>query len=143
MDAATSQGQPSGNAGDAIRGERLTTWEVAEEGERVRLGLEDEDGQPHAVSLPASVLSALMMTIPRMLRQALEKRFADSSLRMIHELGDWRVERAAAADAFIISLATVDGFEVTFAVPSSQADRLGETLRFSAHDVQPAGITVN
>ncbi len=128
---------------DAITGERLTTWEVAEDGERVCLGLEDEAGQPHAVSLPASVLSALMMTIPRMLRQALEMRFADSTLRMIHELGDWRVERAAGADAFIISLATVDGFEVTFAVPSSQADRLGETLRFSADGAQSAGVTIN
>ena len=127
----------------AIKGERLTTWEVAEDGERVCLGLEDEDGQRHAVSLPASVLSALMMTIPRMLRQALETRFSDSTRRMIHELGDWRVERAAGADAFIISLTTVDGFEVTFAVPSSRADRLGETPRFSASDTPPAGAIIN
>lgn len=41
------------------------------------------------------------------------------------------------------SLATVNGFEVTFAVPSSQADRLGETLRFSTRDAQRAGVTIN
>ena len=99
-----------------ISGERLTSWSVAPDGEQVRLGFEDEAGRPCAVTLPIAVLSALMMTIPRMLRQALEARFADGSLRMIQEL----------------SLATPDGFEVTFAVATPQADRLGETLRHSA-----------
>lgn len=127
---------------DTIQGERLTTWEVADDGERVRLGLEDAAGRPCAVSLPVAVLSGLMMTIPRMLRRALEARFSDNSLRMIHELGDWRVERAAGADAFIVSLATPDGFEVTFAVPTSQADRIGETLRFSANHREGAA-TIN
>ena len=115
-----------------ISGERLTSWSVAPDGEHVRLGFADEAGRPCAVTLPIAVLSALMMTIPRMLRQALEARFADGSLRMIHELGDWRVERAVGADASILSLATPDGFEVTFAVATPQADRLGETLRHSA-----------
>jgi hypothetical protein len=115
-----------------ISGERLTSWSVAPDGEQVRLGFEDEAGRPCAITLPIAVLSALMMTIPRMLRQALEARFADGSLRMIHELGDWRVERAVGADASILSLATPDGFEVTFAVATPQADRLGETLRHSA-----------
>jgi hypothetical protein len=128
---------------DAIRGERLTTWAVAENGDRVRLGLEDEAGRVCAISLPIAVLSALMMTIPRMLHSALEARFADSSLRMIHELGDWRVERAAGADAFIVSLATPDGFEVTFAVPALQADRLGKTLRFSANTAAAGAVTIN
>jgi len=117
---------------DTIIGERLTSWATAEGGEHVRLGFEDAAGRACAVILPISVLSALMMTIPRMLRQALEARFADGSLRMIHELGDWRVERAVGADASILSLATPDGFEVTFAVATPQADRLGQTLRHSA-----------
>ena len=117
---------------DTIIGERLTSWGPAEGGEHVRLGFEDAAGRARAVILPITVLSGLMMTIPRMLRQALEARFADGSLRMIHELGDWRVERAVGADASILSLATPDGFEVTFAVATPQADRLGETLRHSA-----------
>ncbi len=116
----------------AIKGERLTTWAVTPDGERVRLGFEDEAGRPCAVNLPINVLSALMMTIPRILRQALAVRFADGSLRMIHELGEWRVERAVEADASILSLATSDGFEVTFAVTTAEADRLGEMLRYSA-----------
>lgn len=117
---------------DLIKGERLTTWSVTPDGEHVRLGLVNDGGQPCAVLLPIAVLSGLMMTIPRMLQDALRAKFSDSSLRMIHELGDWRVERAAGADASILSLATPDGFEVAFAVATPQADRLGKTLRHSA-----------
>jgi hypothetical protein len=117
---------------DAIRGERLTTWAVCDDGERVRLGLTDESGRPCAITLPVELLSALMMTIPRMLRRALDARGGDGSLRVVHPLGAWEVERAVGADASILHLATSDGFEVTFAVATAQADRLGATLCFSA-----------
>jgi hypothetical protein len=117
---------------DLPKGERLTAWSVMPDGDHVRLGFEDKDGRPQTITLPVGVLSGLLMTIPRMLSQALRTKFADSSLRMIHELGDWRVERAIGVDASILSLATPDGFEVTFAVATSQADRLGQTLRRAA-----------
>jgi hypothetical protein len=118
----------------AIRGERLTTWTVSAEGERVLLGFEDEAGHPVAISLPLEALSALMMTIPRMLHEALAGRCTGGALRlrMIHPLGDWRVERAMGADASLLSLATPDGFEVTFSLATPEADRLGERLRYSA-----------
>jgi hypothetical protein len=112
-----------------IRGRRLTSWAACPDGERVQVGFEDEAGRSCAISLPVEVLSALMMTIPRMLRQALKRRFPDGSLRMIHPLGDWRVEKAAGADTSILSLATPDGFEVAFAVGADDAERLGAVLR--------------
>lgn len=130
-------------SGKAVEGARLTTWAVTPDGARVRLDFEDEAGRPCAIALPIDVLSALMMTIPRMLRQALATRFADGSMRMIHELGDWRVERAVGTDASILSLATPDGFEVTFAVATPQADRLGTTLRRSADSAAAHPIIVN
>jgi len=133
----------SGMDGNMIRGERLTTWAVTPDGEQVQLGFEDGAGRACTITLPVAVLSGLMMTIPRMLRRALRLRFADGSLRMIHELGDWRVERAVGADASILSLATPDGFEVTFAVATPQADRLGEKLRHSASPVAVGASVIN
>ncbi len=127
----------------AIKAERLTTWKVAADVERVLLGFEDEAGRTAAISLPLEMLSALMMTIPRMLREALAGRFAGGALRMIHPLGDWRVERAMGADASLLSLATPDGFEVTFALATPQADRLGEMLRYSAEPAAMRPPTVN
>ncbi len=117
---------------DQIKGQRLTAWSITPDAEHVQLGLVDDAGRPCAVLLPITVLSGLMMTIPRMLQDALRAKFSDGSLRMIHELGDWRVERAAGTDASILSLATPDGFEVAFAVATPQADKLGKTLRHSA-----------
>lgn len=116
---------------------RLTTWAVSADGEQVRLGFVDAAGQHCAISLPIAALSALMMTIPRMLQKALEARFGDGSMRMIHELGTWRVERAVGADASILSLTTPDGFEVVFAVATPQADRLGKML---CHSAAPAAV---
>jgi hypothetical protein len=109
--------------------ERLTNWTVITDGQYARLGFEDEAGRPCAISLPIGLLSALMMTIPRILREALQAQFADGSRRMIHALGDWRVEQAVEADTAILSLATPDGFEVAFAVAAADAGRLGRLLR--------------
>ncbi len=112
-----------------IDGIRLTAWEMTPDGERVRLGFDDAEGKGCEISLPVSQLSALMMTIPRMLQRALSAQFSDGSLRMIHELGNWRLEHAAGTDAAILSLGTVDGFEVAFAVAANEVERLARSLR--------------
>lgn len=124
--------------GSPIKGERLTTWAASADGERVELGIETDGRHACSISLPIGLLSALMMTIPGMLREALRAQFGDGSLRMTHQLGEWRVERAVGADAAILSLITIDGFEVTFALPAREAERLGATLHYSAtrHSVQ-------
>lgn len=126
-----------------IRAERLTTWAAAQDGQHVWLGFEDAHGQACRISLPIGLLSALMMTIPRMLRQALDTQFTDGSLRMIYELGDCRIERAAGEDAFILNLSTPDGFEVAFAVASSVADRLAKTLETCTQTLSAPATTLN
>jgi len=130
-------------ADHVIRAEQLTTWAVTDGGERVDIGFVDQAGLSWAINFPIAVLSGLMMTIPRMVRQALRQRFADESMRMVHHLGRWHVERAVGADAFLLSLTTVDGFEVTFAVPVAQADRFGETLRRAASGATIATPVMN
>lgn len=126
-----------------IHGKRLTTWATAPDGRHVQLGFEDEAGRSSLISLPVDVLSALMMTIPSMLRQALNAQFADGSLRITHPLGDWRVERALETNASILSLTTPDGFEVAFALAMSQADQLGEMLRHSTEPAAASAPAVN
>jgi hypothetical protein len=111
-----------------LRGERLTGWAVAPGGGHVELGFEDKAGQAQSLSLPVELLSALLMTIPRMLRQALDAQFGDGSLRIIHELGGWQLERAAGLDAVMLTMRTPDGFEVTFALPAAEAGNLAATL---------------
>jgi hypothetical protein len=65
-----------------IKGAQLTTWAASPDGERVELGIETDSGQSCTLSLPTGMLSALMMTIPRMLREALRSQLGDRSLHM-------------------------------------------------------------
>jgi hypothetical protein len=112
----------------SIEGQRLTTWAVLPGGERVSLGFASEGGDTHQIVLPIEALTGLLMTLPRMLQSALDERCPDGTLRVVHPLGDWRLERAAAGDALILMLGTRDGFDVAFAMHDEEAGALGVAL---------------
>jgi hypothetical protein len=112
----------------SIEGQRLTTWAVLPGGERVSLGFASEGGDTHQIVLPIKALTGLLMTLPRMLQSALDERCPDGTLRVVHPLGDWRLERAAAGDALILMLGTRDGFDVAFAMHDEEAGALGVAL---------------
>ena len=68
------------------------------------------------------------MTLPRMMQSALDERFPDGTLRVVHPLGEWRLEQAEGDNGLILKLGTRDGFEVAFAVPDEDAGSLGTAL---------------
>src|ERR1700681_3537271 len=105
-----------------IEGQKLTTWSVLPGGEQVRLGFAATGGETHRIVLPFEALTGLLMTLPRMLQSALNERFPDSTLRVVHPLGEWRLEQAEGDSGVILKLGTRDGFEVAFAVPDQDAD---------------------
>ena len=88
--------------------------------------------------LPFDALTGLLMTLPRMLQSALNERFSGNTLRVVHPLGDWRLEQAEGDSGVILQLGTPDGFEVAFAVPDQDADSLGTALLMTAD--QPTSI---
>lgn len=102
-----------------IRAAALTTYGVNPDGRQVRIHLRDQTGKSAVLELPTQALSELMMTLPRMLQQALQKQYDDSSLRLVHELGDFQLEQAGGIDRLILTLKTTDGFEVSFAVTNA------------------------
>ncbi len=111
-----------------VAGERLTTFDVGSDGERVQLNFVDASGRRCALTLPVEQLGALLMTIPRILRRALEARFGDDTRRMVHPLACWRLESVAGTEAVILNLLTPDGFDVSFSVAGDDARRLGAAL---------------
>ncbi len=115
-------GEPSG--GEMV-GEGLTAWSVLPGGRRVQLGFEDAGGRCCRLNLPFDVLSALLMTIPRILRTALRAR-GDPSARVIQPLGAWQLERAAGTGCLILTLSTPNGFDVAFMVAPDQLAAMGE-----------------
>jgi hypothetical protein len=111
-----------------IEGRNLATWAVVPGGEQVCLGFAATNGETHRIVLPFEALTGLLMTIPRMLQSALSERFPDNTLRVVHPLGGWRLERSEGDSGLILKLGTRDGFEVGFAVPDTDADSLGSAL---------------
>lgn len=111
-----------------IEGRKLTTWAVLPGGEQVCLGFAAIGGETYRIVLPLDALTGLLMTLPHMLQSALNERFPDSTLRVVHPLGEWRLEQAEGDSGLILKLGTRDGFEVAFTVPDADAGPFGTAL---------------
>ena len=112
----------------AIRCQHLTTWAVQPGGAAVSLGLAGHDGEPYRLVLPVEALTALLMTLPRMLRTALEERAPNGGLRVVYPLGKWDIEQCDGARELILNLRTPDGFEAAFTLNEQNARDLGAAL---------------
>ena len=112
-----------------IRAKHLTTFSVAEDGSSVSLGVSDEDGHAGALMLPAACLKQLIMTLPEMTRQALRLQHDDPSLRLVYRAAGWEVERSTVPETFIVTLRTVDGFHVSFALTAADLSDMADATR--------------
>ena len=106
----------------------LTTCQVAADGDGVRLAYVDEGGRPGSLALPTESLLRLIITLPRLAAAALRNQRQDPSLRIVYPIRDFRLEAAAGSRSVILTLATLDGFEVAFAVPPATIAQLHAAL---------------
>ena len=109
-----------------IRAERLTTFSLAADGSSVSLGVADEEGCAGALMLPTACLKQLMMTLPDMMRRALRLQNHDPSLRLVYPAVGWEVERSTIPGTFILTLRTVDGFHVSFALAAADLSDIAD-----------------
>ncbi len=96
-----------------IEGQQLTTFDVTSDGRRFRLNFTDVLGQPAALTLPSECLNELLMTLPRIVSQALRARYNDSSVRLVFPATEWRLE-ASGDRRVILTIGTGGGFEASF-----------------------------
>jgi hypothetical protein len=111
-----------------IQAAALTTFEIAPDGTRFQMNVQGEDGKPASVSLPTQCINELMMTLPDVLRRALWNQFRDSSLRLVYQLGQTKIEKMAGKEAVILTSTTPDGFEVSFEYNRRQITELSEAF---------------
>src|SRR5436190_14632216 len=107
---------------------KLTHFSVCCSGRHVEVGFTDQTGEAVSLELPQECLSTLLMTLPRMIEMALRRRTGNPTLRQVYPLGDWQLHLGSEPHPMIISLATPDGFRVSFCAPFEQAAALGEAL---------------
>jgi hypothetical protein len=68
---------------------------VSPDGEAITLGLTDQSGRPCELMLTFEEASSLAMTLPRLLKMALRRRYSDGALRHVYPLRDYAVECAS------------------------------------------------
>ena len=99
-----------------IEAAELTTFEIEPDGSRCRMHVLDTGGRPGTLSLPSECLTKLIMTLPRMATQALRARHRDDSMRIVYPVDRMKLEQASVEGVLILTMATPDGFEVSFSL---------------------------
>jgi hypothetical protein len=112
-----------------IESSKLTTCDVAPDGDVITLNLVDVAGNPVSLRLPFDQAGALAMTLPGLLSKALKARCGNESSRYVFPLGEWLLENAADGRTLIVTLKTVDGFEVSFAASLDVCRTLASELK--------------
>ena len=108
-------------------GEELIAYEVDGDGSRFRITYNCANRKPGSLSLPTECLHALVMTLPRMMTQALSSRYADDSLRLVYPAEAVHIEKSPDPNTFIMTLVTPDGFAVSFSLSKQQLRALSES----------------
>ena len=106
----------------------LITCEVTKDGGAISLGFVDTAGNPATIRLPLDQVSALVMTLPGLIDQALQTHFGDQSLRHAYPLASWVLEQSSDPTQNMVTLRTMDGFSICFSIPRRQQIELGEAL---------------
>jgi len=114
----------------AIKG--LTRFESAADGASTSLVGEDISGRSVRLTFPTEVLSSLIMTLPQMLTAAIQRRRNDPSARLVYPLAEFRTELSTDLSTRILTLKTLDGFSVSFAVSDDQFRELARSHAQSA-----------
>jgi hypothetical protein len=113
-----------------IQLESLTTYKVDSEGNHVDIHGRETGGVPVTMVMPTTSLTQLLMTLPKILEEALHNRSGDDSNRVVYSLDHWRMERGkqgpGGEQLYILTVGTEGGFKVSFAAP---ADTLVDIAR--------------
>jgi hypothetical protein len=117
-----------------IEVQALTTYEVGADGKSVAISVEDTSGKGTTLRMKITELGNLVMTLPSIIEAALRRQYRDTSLRFAYPLGAWEIEPASDPENLIVTMRTEDGFGVSFSLPRSRADRLGQAIASAVHE---------
>src|SRR6516165_1849823 len=111
-----------------LRASRLTSYSVAADGTGVAIGVADVEGREGTLILPTECLNALIMTMPDMMRRALQLQHGDPSFRLVYPAASWEIERSTQPGTFILTLRTPGNFHVSFALSAMDLSEIAEVV---------------
>jgi hypothetical protein len=122
----------------------LTGFTISPCGHCVRLGMQDSSGIERGLALPFPCLGMLLMTLPKMIEEALKRQTTDPTMRHVFPLEDWDVEIAMECGQVVVAMSTGGGFRVRFSVPGTTcavlATRLGEAAAAVSLPLDSSGL---
>jgi hypothetical protein len=121
---------PATSTEDVVAKE-LIAYDVASDSNWFRMSFSCANGKQGSLRLPTECLQALIMTLPRMMTQALSARYRDESLRLVYPAKVVRIERSPDPNTFVMTLMTPDEFAVSFSLSRQQLDELSEARDFA------------
>jgi hypothetical protein len=117
-----------------IKGKALTTFDVASDGHSVSINVLDEQSDAGSLVLPTDCLGRLIMTLPEMMRQTLQRQNqGDCSLRLVYPADGWEVEQSEQPGLFILTLRAPGGFHVSFGVTRADLEGMSDIGGDAAH----------
>jgi hypothetical protein len=100
---------------------------ISSDGESIILTLPDKQGQACEVVLTFDEASSLAMTLPRLLKMAVRRKYSDHA-RHVYPLREYAVECASDLRHLIVTLAVDGGFDVVFAIKTEVAASMARDL---------------
>jgi hypothetical protein len=105
---------------------------VSPDGDSITLNLPDKNGKPCKLVLTFDEASSLAMTLPRLLKIALRRKYSDHALRHVYPLRECAVECASDLRHLIVTFAADGGFDVVFAIKIEMASAMARDLASNA-----------
>lgn len=103
----------------------MTRFETAKDGSSARLDMDDINGCLVSLHMPLECLNRLIMTLPAMVKSALQRRHRDASFRIVYPVAQFRMEIASDFVTRILTLETPDGFSASFGLTEEQCREIG------------------
>jgi Rad3-related DNA helicase len=116
---------------------KLTACRTLDDGETIKLEFLDQRRNPISLLLSFENAESIVMTLPRLLTRAVRAQTGKDNSRYVFDLGQWLLEGVQDHQSLILTLTTIDGFEVSFRIPDATCRALGWSLQHDTDDDTP------
>lgn len=105
--------------------------DATNEDDAVTIALPSRAGNPSHITLTFDEASALGMRLPRILTEALRRKFSDENVRHIYPIDKYNIECVADFRRLLLNLSSDEGYDILFALDL-------KTIRSLIHDLERA-----
>jgi len=105
----------------------LISLRLSFDGKSIRLRVREQSGQTATVSLPVTWLNTMLNALPR-------TREAEA----VHPLDSWSMDRLGNGQDLVLTLRTLEGYAVSFAMKSWQVQGMATIATYGISGPSPA-----